>query len=160
MEGLLELLHENAELSEKQIASILNKTEDDVKEAINNYKQAGIIKGYKALINWDLAPVRSISAIIQLRVTPQPDTGFDSIARSIMVFDEVESVYLMAGSYDFSIMVRAESIQEISEFVAKKLSTLDNVISTATHFVLTRYKDSGILLAEDEKQEERRTMMF
>lgn len=161
MNRLLELLHENAELSSKQLAAMLDISEDEVKDAIEKYTKEGIIRGYKALIDWDAAPQKSVSAIIQLKVTPQPETGFDTIARRIMMFDEVESVYLVAGEYDFSIMIRSESIQEISAFVAKRLSTLDHVISTSTHFVLTRYKDSGILLARDEEDDDdRRTMMF
>lgn len=155
MDGLLELLHENSDFSSKQLATMLNTTEEEINKAINEYKDKGIIKGYKALIDWDSAPQDSVSAIIQLKVTPQPDTGFDTIAKQIMMFDEVESVYLMAGNYDFSIMVRAKSIQEASAFIAKKLSTLDNVISTSTNFVLSRYKDSGIILAKEDEQEER-----
>lgn len=141
MNDLLTLLSENARLTAAQLAVMLNKTEAEVAAAVKSYEESGVIKGYKALIDWDKAPVKSASAIIELKVTPKKETGFDEIARRVMAFDEVESVYLMAGAYDFAVIVRAATIQDIAMFVAKRLSTLDSVISTATHFVLTRYKE-------------------
>ena len=138
MNDLLTLLSENARLTAAQLAVMLNKTEAEVAAAVKSYEESGVIKGYKALIDWDKAPVKSASAIIELKVTPKKETGFDEIARRVMAFDEVESVYLMAGAYDFAVIVRAATIQDIAMFVAKRLSTLDSVISTATHFVLTR----------------------
>ena len=133
MNDLLTLLSENARLTAAQLAVMLNKTEAEVAAAVKSYEESGVIKGYKALIDWDKAPVKSASAIIELKVTPKKETGFDEIARRVMAFDEVESVYLMAGAYDFAVIVRAATIQDIAMFVAKRLSTLDSVISTATH---------------------------
>ena len=147
MNDLLTLLSENARLTAAQLAVMLNKTEAEVAAAVKSYEESGVIKGYKALIDWDKAPVKSASAIIELKVTPKKETGFDEIARRVMAFDEVESVYLMAAT-----------IQDIAMFVAKRLSTLDSVISTATHFVLTRYKDSGMILCDDGDVDERGDM--
>jgi hypothetical protein len=158
MNDLLTLLSENARLTAAQLAVMLNKTEAEVAAAVKSYEESGVIKGYKALIDWDKAPVKSASAIIELKVTPKKETGFDEIARRVMAFDEVESVYLMAGAYDFAVIVRAATIQDIAMFVAKRLSTLDSVISTATHFVLTRYKDSGMILCDDCDVDERGDM--
>ena len=158
MNDLLTLLSENARLTAAQLAVMLNKTEAEVAAAVKSYEESGVIKGYKALIDWDKAPVKSASAIIELKVTPKKETGFDEIARRVMAFDEVESVYLMAGAYDFAVIVRAATIQDIAMFVAKRLSTLDSVISTATHFVLTRYKDSGMILSDDGDVDERGDM--
>ena len=123
MNDLLTLLSENARLTAAQLAVMLNKTEAEVAAAVKSYEESGVIKGYKALIDWDKAPVKSASAIIELKVTPKKETGFDEIARRVMAFDEVESVYLMAGAYDFAVIVRAATIQDIAMFVAKRLST-------------------------------------
>lgn len=155
MKDLLALLSENARLTTAQLAVMLNKTEGEVAAAMKELEESGVIKGYKALIDWDKAPEKSASAIIELKVTPKKETGFDEIARRVMSFDEVESVYLMAGAYDLAVIVRAPTIQDIAMFVAKRLSTLDSVISTATHFVLTRYKDSGRALCDEGDADER-----
>ena len=130
---------------------MLNRSEEDIKHQIEEYEKQGIIKGYKALINWDKLADSCVSAIIELKVVPKKETGFDEIAKSVMHFDEVESVYLMAGGYDLLVMVKGKNIQEISMFVSRRLSTLDSVVSTATHFVLSRYKDGGVTLFNDEE---------
>lgn len=160
MNNLLELLNENAQLTNAQLAIMLNTTEEEVAAAIAAYEKAGVIKGYKALINWDKAPEKSVAALIELKVTPKRETGFDEIAARVMMFEEVESVYLMAGSYDLCVMVRGKSMQDIAMFVAKRLSTLESVLSTATHFVLSRYKDGGVVLCDEEKQDERRNVLL
>lgn len=160
MKHLLELLNENAQLTNAQLAAMLDTTEEEVAAAIRKYEREGVIKGYKALIDWDKAPSKTVSALIELKVTPQKETGFDAIAKQVMRFDEVESVYLMAGSYDLSVMVKGATIQDIAMFVSKRLSTLESVQSTATHFVLSRYKDGGVILCEDEEKDERRTMFL
>lgn len=160
MNKLLDLIAENANLTTAQLAVMLQISEDEVIEQIKQYENDGVIKGYKAIVNWDKAPLKSASAIIELKVTPKLETGFDEIAKRIMMFDEVESIYLMAGTYDFSVMVRGNTIQEISAFVSKRLSTLPSVISTATHFVLTRYKDSGVLLCDNDDDYDRRNLLL
>ena len=154
MDKLLTLLQENARISCEQLAVMLGTTEDEVKNQISAYEKAGVIRGYQALINWEKADANRASALIELRVTPKRDRGFDEIADRIMQFEEVESVYLMSGGFDLAVRVSGKSMQEIALFVAKRLSTLDSVLSTATHFILTRYKDGGVVLnAEDERDE-------
>lgn len=159
MDRLLTLLDENARLSTAQLAVMLNKAESEVAEEIAAYEKAGVIRGYKALINWEKVDENKASALIELRVSPKRDRGFDEIANRIMQFDEVESVYLMSGGYDLAVKVHGRSMQEIAMFVMRRLSTLDSVLSTATHFILTRYKDGGVILNPDEEKDERRSVL-
>lgn len=160
MNNLLELLTENARLTNAQLAVMLDSSEEDVAAAIRQYEKSGVIKGYKALVDWDKAPQKTVSALIELKVTPQKETGFDEIARQVTMLEEVESVYLMAGGYDLAVMVKAPTMQEVSAFVAKCLSTLEPVQSTSTHFVMTRYKDGGVSLRDDAEVDERRNMLL
>jgi DNA-binding Lrp family transcriptional regulator len=159
MDRLLNLLDENARLSTAQLAVMLNKPENEVAEAIAAYEKAGVIRGYKALINWEKIDENKASALIELRVSPKRDRGFDEIANRIMQFEEVESVYLMSGGYDLAVKVHGRSMQEIAMFVMRRLSTLDSVLSTATHFILTRYKDGGVILNQEEDKDERRSVL-
>jgi DNA-binding Lrp family transcriptional regulator len=159
MDRLLNLLDENARLSTAQLATMLDKPESEVAEAIAAYEKAGVIRGYKALINWEKIDENKASALIELRVSPKRDRGFDEIANRIMQFEEVESVYLMSGGYDLAVKVHGRSMQEIAMFVMRRLSTLDSVLSTATHFILTRYKDGGVILNPDEDKDERRSVL-
>jgi len=159
MDRLLTLLDENARLSTAQLAIMLNKAESEVVEEIAAYEKAGVIRGYKALINWEKVDENKASALIELRVSPKRDRGFDEIANRIMQFDEVESVYLMSGGYDLAVKVHGRSMQEIAMFVMRRLSTFDSVLSTATHFILTRYKDGGVILNPDEEKDERRSVL-
>ena len=153
MEQLLELLQEQATLTPAQLASMLGEQEEDVVKAIKKYEKEGIIKGYHAAINWERTEVPRATALIELRVTPKRDLGFEGIAETVMRFEEVESVYLMSGGYDLSVVVNGRTFQEVAMFVAKRLSTLDSVISTATHFVLRRYKEKGVMFLGLEKDE-------
>lgn len=147
MNQLLNLLNENARLTNAQLAVMLDKSEAKVADAIASYEKQGIIRGYKAIINWEKVPSNNqVTALIELRVTPKRETGFDTIAHRIMEFEEVESVYLMSGGFDLAVMVHGQSMQEIAMFVAKRLSTLESVLSTATHFVLSRYKEGDVIL--------------
>ncbi len=147
MNQLLNLLNENARLTNAQLAVMLDKSEAEVADAIASYEKQGIIRGYKAIINWEKVPSNNqVTALIELRVTPKRETGFDTIAHRIMEFEEVESVYLMSGGFDLAVMVHGQSMQEIAMFVAKRLSTLESVLSTATHFVLSRYKEGDVIL--------------
>jgi DNA-binding Lrp family transcriptional regulator len=159
MDRLLTLLDENARLSTAQLAVMLDKSESEVAEEIAAYEKAGVIRGYKALINWEKVDENKASALIELRVSPKRDRGFDEIANRIMQFDEVESVYLMSGGYDLAVKVHGRSMQEIAMFVMRRLSTLDSVLSTATHFILTRYKDGGVILNPDDEKDERRSVL-
>ncbi len=155
MDQLLNLLSENARLSNKQLAAMLNTTEDDIAGRIAEYEKKGIIRGYKALVNWEKIDKNKAIALIELRVSPKRDRGFDEIAGRIMKFKEVESVYLMSGGYDLAVKVHGKSMQDIAVFVMRRLSTLDSVLSTATHFILTRYKDGGVILNSSDEQDER-----
>jgi DNA-binding Lrp family transcriptional regulator len=159
MDRLLTLLDENARLSTAQLAVMLNKAEDEIAEEIAAYEKSGVIRGYKALINWEKIDENKASALIELRVSPKRDRGFDEIANRIMQFDEVESVYLMSGGYDLAVKVHGRSMQEIAMFVMRRLSTLDSVLSTATHFILTRYKDGGIILNPEDEKDDRRSVL-
>lgn len=156
MDQLLSLLSENARLTVKQLSVMLNLPENEVEEKIGQYEKDGIIRGYKALINWEKVDKNKASALIELKVSPKRDRGFDEIANRIMQFEEVEGVYLMSGGYDLAVKVHGTSMQDIAMFVMRRLSTLDSVLSTSTHFILTRYKDDGVILnCEDEKDERR-----
>ena len=136
---------------------MLNRDEEVIQTQITELEQNGIIKGYKALINEQKVNA-GVSALIELKVTPKKEFGFQDIADRVMLLPEVESVYLMAGDYDLAVFVRGESIQEVAMFVAKRLSPLESVISTATHFVLQKYKQDGVIL-DDTKEQDIRSQM-
>ena len=158
-EQILKLLEKNARLSNKEIAVMLGTTEEAVAAAIAELEKSGILKGYSAVIDWDKFGSDHVTALIELKVTPKRDYGFDEIAQRIMEFKEVEGVYLMSGGYDLLVEIRGASFQEIALFVSKRLSTLDSVLSTATHFLLTRYKENGIVV-NGEPEEDKRSMVL
>ena len=153
MDKLLNLLDSNARLSTAQLATMLGRTEKEVADQIADMEQKGEIRGYKALIDWERTDREYVTAIIELRVSPKRDSGFESIAQSIMRLEEVESVYLMSGGYDLSVVVSGRTFQEVAMFVAKRLSPMDAVLSTATHFVLRRYKDRGVMFLDEVRDE-------
>ena len=158
MDQLLSLLSENARLSAAQLAVMLNTTEQEIADRIAEYEKNGIIRGYRTLVNWEKVDKNKATALIELKVSPKRDRGFDEIAGRIMQFEEVESVYLMSGGYDLAVRVHGTSMQDIAMFVMRRLSTLDSVLSTATHFILTRYKESGVIMEQEEEQDERRSV--
>lgn len=158
MDKILRLLSENSSYSASELALLVGDSEENVKAKIKEYEDMGIIKGYRAAINWEQVKDSGVTAYIELKVTPTKDKGFDEIAEKIMAFDEVSSLYLMAGTYDLAVMVKAETIQDVSSFVTRKLSALDGVLATATHFILKRYKDEGLILSEIPDDE--RCMQF
>ena len=156
MEQILELLQDDAQLTPSQLAVMLGESEEAVAKAIAQYEREGVIRGYHALVNWERTETQKASALIELRITPKKDTGFDEIAGRIMNFPEVESVYLMSGGYDLAVTVTGRTMQDVAMFVQKRLATLDGVLSTATHFVLTKYKDGGVIFqSEYEEIDER-----
>jgi len=155
LERLLQLLKENARASSEQLAVMLNTTKEEVEKAIADYEKKGVIKGYQALINWEKADENRASALIELRVSPQRNRGFDEVANRIMAFSEVESVSLMSGGFDLAVIVSGKSMQDIAMFVARRLSPLDGVLATATHFFLTRYKEGGVSFVDEETDERR-----
>ncbi len=154
MNELLHLLKTNARLTNMQLADMLGKTEQEIAEEIKKLENKGVIRGYTAIINEELAKSTEVEALIELRVTPKRDCGFDEIAKTIMMYDEVESVSLMSGMYDLALTVKGESLKEVAMFVSQRLSAMDGVLATATHFVLKRYKEKGIRI-EDEEYDER-----
>ena len=144
-EKLLRLIDDNAKLTNEPLAVMLGEDAQAVAQTIAGYEKQGVIRGYKALIDWDKAGADRVQAIIELRVSPKRDCGFDEVAANIARFDEVDSVMLMSGGYDLSLVMSGKSFQDIALFVAKRLSPLDDVLSTATHFVLRTYKKDGVL---------------
>ena len=153
MSDLLNLLKENARLSNAQLADMLGKTEEEVAAEIADLEKKGIIRGYTAIINEELAGDTEVEALIELRVTPKHDTGFDDVAKTIMLYDEVESVSLMSGKYDLALTVKGRTLKEVAMFVSQRLSAMDGVLATATSFVLKRYKDKNILIEGEERDE-------
>lgn len=141
---LLTLLQENCKFTDKELAAMLDTTEEAVRSQIEDYERQGIICGYRTLVNWEKVPGADVNALIELKVTPKRDKGFDEIAQRVMAFDEVEGVYLMAGDYDLAVFVKGHSIQDIAMFVAKRLSPLESVLSASTHFILTKYKSNNV----------------
>lgn len=153
MDNLLSLLKQNSRLSDRELAVMLNTTEADIAARIAGYEADGVIKGYSAIFNEELADKDRVTAIIELKVTPKRDCGFDDLAKTVMMYDEVDSVALMSGSYDLAVTVSGTNLKDIALFVAQRLSTIDGVLSTATHFVLKRYKEKGIFIDDEEVDE-------
>ena len=151
MEQLLKLIETNPTLSPKQLAGMLNRDEQQVKDMIDDCTAKGIIKGYRAIIDWEKTERAMVKALIELKVTPKKGRGFDEIAMAIASMDEVEGVTLMSGGYDLLVEIKAKSFQEIAMFVFKRLSPMDDVNETATHFVLRPYKQAGIIYHDDEE---------
>ena len=149
--SILEVLTDDARTPISQIAIMLGKSEAEITETIARLERQRIILKYPALVDWQKVDIDKVEAMIEVRVTPQRDEGFDAIAEQIYRFEEVSSVYLMSGGYDLLVNMKARTVRQLALFVAEKLSTIEHVISTATHFVLKRYKDQGILMDEDEE---------
>ena len=143
---LLKLLSKNARYKNEDLAAMTGRTEQEIQKEIAQMENEGLIRGYKAVIDWERMDSAYVSAIIELKVTPKAGLGFEEVARRIMKYPEVESVYLMSGGYDLSVIVKGKTFQEVALFVAKELSTIDSVISTSTHFVLRRYKEMEVEL--------------
>ncbi|MBE5814720.1 MAG: Lrp/AsnC family transcriptional regulator [Clostridiales bacterium] len=155
---LLQILKEDCRLPLEQLATMTGTTLEEVAAAIADMEKKGIILRYSPVINWDKVARERVEAMIEVRVTPQRDQGFDAIAERIYRFDEVKSVYLMSGAYDLLLLVEAPTLKELAFFVSTKLSTLETVTGTATHFVLKRYKSDGIVF-EDGKEDKRLVVM-
>ena len=150
-EEILRLLEKNSRIDIKEIAILVGKTEAEVANEIAQMEKEGIIRGYYTLINWDNTNDERVSALIEVKVTPQRGIGFDKIAERISKFDEVKSVYLMSGGFDFTVILEEKTMKEIAQFVTSKLSTLDEVLNTATHFVLKKYKDQGVIFGQKKE---------
>ncbi|MCD8327183.1 MAG: Lrp/AsnC family transcriptional regulator [Lachnospiraceae bacterium] len=153
-EELLSIIEKNSRIDTKELAVILGVEEVDVINEMAAMEAEGLICGYHTLINWDKTTRERVSALIEVRVTPQRGQGFDSVAERIYKYPEVHAVYLISGGYDLLVTLEGKTLKEVSAFVSQKLSTLDSVLSTATHFILKKYKDHGTILekVEDERE--------
>lgn len=152
-EELLSTIERNSKIQPNELAVLLGTTEEKVKAELNSLEKEGIICGYHTLINWEKTSNEVVNALIEVKVTPQRGQGFDRIAERIYNYPEVKSVYLISGGYDLLVTLEEKSLKEISNFVSDKLSTLDSVLSTATHFILKKYKDHGTIMAEKHTDE-------
>ena len=151
--SVLKILAENARCSVEDISVMTGLSAEDVKRDVKELESAGLIRGYKAVIDWEKLDNAFVSAVIELKVIPQDKYGFEQIAENIMKYREVETVYLMSGSYDLCVIVKGKTFQEVAMFVAKELATMPAVTSTATHFVLRRYKELDVELLGDEQDD-------
>lgn len=154
MDNLLRLLEGDCTLSKKQLAAMVGTSPERVAEVIRDYEEKNIILGYKAVIDWDATERQDVTALIEVKVEPQRGDGFDRVAERIYQYEEVESCYLMSGDFDMTVIISGRSLQEVARFVSQKLSTIDAVKSTATHFILKKYKESHLIFQKQEKQEE------
>ncbi len=155
MNEILKHLEHDSRLTAQQLAAMLGMDEAAVKAAIAEYEKDNVILGYQALVDWDKAGEEFVTALIEVKVTPQRGDGFDRIAERIYQFEEVESVYLMSGAYDLCVIISGKSLKEVAQFVSARLSTIDGVISTSTHFILKKYKEKHCLFNKRTEQEER-----
>jgi DNA-binding Lrp family transcriptional regulator len=151
---VMKILAENARCPVADIAVMTGLTVEEVESDINELEKSGFIRGYKAVIDWEKLDNASVSALIELKVIPEGAYGFEKIAETVMKYREVETVYLMSGSYDLCVIVKGKTFQEVAMFVAKELATMREVTSTATHFVLRRYKELDVELV-GEKEDDR-----
>ena len=152
-EELLSIIEKNSRIGLKDLARMLGKNEIEVANEITELEKEGVICGYHTLINWEKTNLEKVNALIEVKVTPQRGQGFDKIAERLYNYPEVKSVYLISGGYDLLVTLEEKSLKEISNFVSDKLSTLDRVLSTATHFILKKYKDHGTILNTTNEEE-------
>ncbi len=153
MNKLLQLLENDAHLTHEELALMLGKEKGDIKKMIDEYEKKGVIVGYKTLIDWDKTQREYVSALIEVKMIPQRDRGFDRIAEKIYNYEEVKSLYLMSGGFDLAVLIEGKTMKEVAYFVAQKLATLEYVTATSTHFVLRKYKDKGVIYGAPELDE-------
>ncbi len=153
MTDIVKILQQNARISNTELGEILGITAEEAENEIKKLEDEGIIKGYSVIVDDELYDNSTVYATIELKVTPQRDCGFDDIAKTIMMYDEVESVNLMSGSYDLAVEVKGSNLKDVALFVSERLSTIDGVLSTATHFILKKYKEKGIFIDFEETDE-------
>lgn len=154
---LLSIIEKNSRIELKELAVLLGAEEIDVANELCALEKEGVICGYHTLIDWEKTSIEKVTALIEVKVTPQRGQGFDKIAERIYNYPEVKAVYLISGGYDLLVTLEEKTLKEISNFVSDKLSTLDSVLSTATHFILKKYKDHGTIL--DKKSEDGREVI-
>lgn len=151
MDELLEILEKNSRFTAEEIALMLNKSADEIRRAIKKLEDDSIIAGYNTLINWDKTDKESVSALIEVKVTPQRGEGFDKVAERIYRYPEVKACYLMSGGFDLTVIIEGRTMKEVAMFVAEKLALVESVVGTATHFVLKKYKDKGVIFEKKRK---------
>ena len=159
MEEILEIIENNSRLTVEQIAVILDKSVEEVRAYINKCEDEKIIVGYNTLINWENTNRENVTALIEVKVTPQRGEGFDKVAERIYRFPEVKACYLMSGGFDLTVIIEGKTMKEVALFVAEKLAVLESVLSTSTHFVLKKYKDEGIIF-EEKLQDDREAVVL
>ncbi len=150
---LLQLLESDCTLRPDQLAAMLGAAEEEVVAAVKKLQDDRVILGYQAVIDWDATARESVTALIEVKVTPQRGEGFDRVAERIYQYDEVESVYLMSGAFDLTVIISGRSLKEVAHFVGSKLATLEDVTGTATHFILHKYKENHLIFEKREEQD-------
>ncbi|TYQ12875.1 UNVERIFIED_CONTAM: DNA-binding Lrp family transcriptional regulator [Acetivibrio alkalicellulosi] len=153
MEDILEILENNSKIDAEQIAAMTGKSIDEIKATIDKYEQENIILKYNTLINWEKTNKEVVTALIEVKVTPQRGEGFDKVADRIYRYPQVKACYLMSGGFDLTVILEGKSMKEVALFVAEKLAPLDSVLSTSTHFVLKKYKDKGTIFEGKQKDD-------
>ena len=148
---ILNILTEDARISHKKIAAMLSVSEQEVTETVASLEKKGILVKYTAIVNSEKADDALVEALIEVKVTPKKKEGFDGIAKQIAAFPEVKAVYLMSGAYDLAVFIEDKTLQQVSRFVSERISTFDGVLSTATHFILKKYKIEGALTEKDDE---------
>ena len=152
-EKILSVIEKDSRIDIGELAVLLGEDEAALANEIANMEKEGVICGYHTLINWEKTKNEKVNALIEVRVTPQKGMGFDNIAERIYQFSEVSAIYLMSGSFDFTVFIEGRTMREVAQFVSDKLAPMDSVLSTATHFVLKKYKDHGTILSPKKKDE-------
>lgn len=153
MDKLLNLIEKNPRLSNQELAVMIGSTEEEVAKKVRLYEETGVIKGYRAMIDKVKAEAETVTALIEIKVHPQFENGFDEIAQRIAQLEEVESVYLMSGGFDLCCLVTDKTFQEVAMFVASRLAPMDSVMSTATHFILKKFKEQGVMFSDAPKDD-------
>lgn len=153
MDPLLKLLQENASLKPNQLASMLNISESEAGASIKRYEQEQVILGYRAILNEEKLGLEHVRAVIEVKITPEREGGFNRLAERIAKYSEVKSCYLMSGGYDLLVFVEGKNLREVASFVSEKLATIQGVLSTATHFMLKPYKEQGVLMTREQNEE-------
>ena len=153
MDKILKALEDNATLTPEQLAVMFDKEQGEIKDLIRKYEADGVILGYKAMIDWDKTDREYVTALIEVKMTPQRDRGFDRVAEKIYNYPEVKSLYLMSGGFDLLVIIEGRTMREVAQFVAAKLAPIEAVLSTATHFVLRKYKNNGVIYEAPEVDE-------
>ena len=148
---VLSLLEGDARLTKENLAVMLDAPCEKIAEIIHSLEEEGVVLGYKALVDWDKTDREYVTALIELKVTPQRDRGFEKVAERIANYPEVKDMYLMSGAYDYCVIIEGKTMKQVAQFVSEKLATIDSVLSTSTHFVLKKYKNNGVAFGQSEE---------